>query len=129
MVTAAKSVLKSKPLAMPILALPILAVLGAFAVTSWAQGPQQQFPQQQLPPQGQVEAQPQAGDPADAAENGVARISFVQGNVSLRQGTAAEQSAAVMNAPIMKDGILTTGENSQAEIQLDGVNLLRVAPG
>jgi hypothetical protein len=128
MVTAVKTVLKSKPLAMPILALPILALMGAFAVSGWAQGPQQQFPQQQ-PSQGQVEAQPPAGDPADAAENGVARISFVQGNVSLRPNGAGEQSAAVMNAPIMKDGILTTGENSQAEIQFDGVNLLRVAPG
>ncbi len=55
----------------------------------------------------------------------------MQGNVSLRPNSAWwRQSAAVMNAPIMKDGILTTGDNSQAEIQFDGVNLLvRVAPG
>ncbi len=76
------------------------------------------------PPQGQPQA-----EQGDSPENGVARISFVQGNVSVRQGTSTEQTAAAINGPLMKDGAVITGENSQAEIQLDGVNLLRVAPG
>ncbi len=108
-------------------AMPILALIAAFAVNGpvWAQG------QQQFPPQGQVQpqSQPPTGDPGDASENGVARISFVQGNVSFRQAPTAEQSAAVMNAPVMKDGALTSGENSQVEIQFDAVNFLRLAPG
>jgi hypothetical protein len=106
--------------------MPILALIAVAAVTGpvWAQGPQQQ-----LPTQGQVQPQSPTGDPAEAAENGVARISFVQGNVSFRQGPTAEQSAAVMNAPVMKDGAITTGENSEGEIQFDAVNFLRVGAG
>jgi hypothetical protein len=108
-----------------IVAMPILALIAATAATvaMWAQDPQA------APPQGQ-QAQGQSGpDQGDSPENGVARISFVQGNVSVRQDSNGDQTAAVVNGPLLKDGALITGENSQAEIQFDAVNLLRVAPG
>src|ERR1700719_407854 len=89
-----------------ILAMPILALLAA---PIWGQDV--------------------GADQGDSPENGVARISFVQGNVSVRQGSSGEQTAAAVNGPLMKDGALITGEVSQAEVQLDAVNFLRVAPG
>jgi len=46
---------------------------------------------------------PQAGAPQDGgaeeAEHGVARISVMQGEVSVRHGDAGELSAAALNAP------------------------------
>jgi hypothetical protein len=98
-----------------ILAVPVVALLATSLI--WGQD---QLPQ----PQGAPGA-----EQGDSPENGVARISFVQGNVSVRQGSSAEQTAAAINGPLMKDGAVITGENSQAEIQLDAINFLRVAPG
>ncbi len=58
---------------MPIFALPILSLIGAFAVTGLGpRVPNNKIPQQQLPPQGATRrSSTSAGDPADAAENGV----------------------------------------------------------
>ena len=94
-----------------ILAMPIFALLAAATVTTPIWG------------------QDVGAEQGDSPENGVARISFVQGNVSIRQGSSAEQTAAAVNGPLMKDGALITGETSQAEVQFDAVNFLRVAPG
>lgn len=99
------------------LALPIFSLLAIAATIAVGQ-------EAPPPPQGQPPA-----DTGDSPENGVARISFVQGNVSVRQGQSGETSAAMINGPLMKDGALLTGENSQAEIQFDGLNFLRVASG
>ena len=122
-------------------------ILGlVFAITwvasIWAQVPQQpyppqgvpqgQFPPAQLPP-GQVppgQGQPGAiEDNGDAPDHGVARLSIVQGNVSVRQADNNEQSAAAVNGPLMKDDLVVTGDNSRAEVQFDANNFVRIAPG
>ena len=65
---------------------------------------------------------------ADAPNRGVARISIINGNVSVRRGDSGEAVAAALNAPMTATDRLTTGEGSRAEIQFDGLNMIRLAP-
>jgi len=90
----------------------ILAVLLAGTAVVWAQQP----PQQQ-------------DDDGYAPEHGVARISLVNGDVSMRRGDSGDVSAAVMNGPLVVNDILSTGENGRTEIQFDFGNMIRVGPG
>jgi hypothetical protein len=46
----------------------------------------------------------------DAPERGVARLSVVQGNVSMRRGDSGEIIAGALNAPIVIEDRLITGE-------------------
>jgi hypothetical protein len=71
----------------------------------------------------------QAEQQADNPERGVARLSVVQGNVSIRRGDAGEMIAGAMNGPLIASDQIMTGEGSRAEVQFDGSNLLRIAPG
>ncbi len=57
---------------------------------------------------------------------GVARISLMDGEVSVRRGDSGEWVAGVINAPLMTDDRIATGQNSRAEVQLDGANVLRL---
>ena len=66
-------------------------------------------------------------DDYDDPSRGVARISLMQGDVSVRRGDSGEVTAAAMNAPLMSQDALRTGPASRAEIQLDFANFLRVA--
>src|SRR5690242_3617427 len=66
-----------------------------------------------------------AQDPDDQ-KRGVARVSVVQGDVSVQRGDSGDWVAATVNTPLMTDDRLATGVNSRAEIQFDGANLLRV---
>src|SRR5689334_2803777 len=66
-----------------------------------------------------------AQDPDDQ-ERGVARISLMNGEVSVRRGDAAEWVAGVVNAPLMTDDRISTAPNSRAEVQFDGSNLIRI---
>lgn len=77
---------------------------------------------QQPPPQ-------QQDDDGYAPEHGVARISLVNGDVSVRRGDSGELSAAVMNGPLVVNDMLSTGPNGRAEIQFDFGNMIRVGPG
>jgi len=74
---------------------------------------------------------PQAGAPQDGgaeeAEHGVARISVMQGEVSVRHGDAGELSAAALNAPLVATDRVATGANSRAEVQFDASNMIRLA--
>src|ERR1700693_4105066 len=76
----------------------------------------------QQPPQ-------QPDDDGYAPEHGVARISLVNGDVSVRRVDSGELSAAVMNGPLVVDDFLSTGQNGRAEIQFDFGNMIRVGPG
>ena len=92
----------------------------ALMPVSGQQYPQpQQFPQQ--PPQQQQ-------DDGDAPEHGVARISLVNGDVSVRRGDSGELGAAALNGPLMVNDHLSTGQNARAEIQFDWGNLIRLGP-
>jgi hypothetical protein len=99
----------------------ILAVLLA-SVAGWAQQYPQQFPQQQQGPQ-------QGIDDGDAPDHGVARISLVNGDVSMRRGDSGELSAAALNGPLVMNDQLATGQNSRAEIQFDWGNMIRLGAG
>lgn len=62
----------------------------------------------------------------DDLKRGVARISVVNGDVSVRRGDSGEAVAAATNAPLMTEDQLLTGPNSRAEVQFDASNTLRV---
>jgi hypothetical protein len=95
----------------------IFTVLLAGAVSTWAQ----QFPQQQQQPQ-------QADDDGYAPEHGVARISVVDGDVSVQRGDSGEFTAAALNGPLVANDHLATGQNGRSEIQFDFGNMLRLGP-
>ena len=69
-----------------------------------------------------VHAQQESGDEA----RGVARISVINGDVSVKRGDSGELVAAGLNAPLMVQDTLLTGPSSRAEIQFDYANALRV---
>jgi hypothetical protein len=66
-----------------------------------------------------------AQDPDDL-KRGVARISLMNGDVSVRRGDSGEWVAGVINAPLLTDDRVATGPNSRAEVQFDSSNLLRL---
>ncbi|MCC6390697.1 MAG: hypothetical protein IT167_08845 [Bryobacterales bacterium] len=58
----------------------------------------------------------------------MARISLLQGDVSVRRGDSGEWVAAAPNAPlVVQDRLITGGGASLAEVQLDYNNLVRLA--
>ena len=82
-------------------------------------------PQQSAPPQGAPQ-----GEPDGQYEQGraVARISVINGDVSVRRGDSGEVTAAALNAPLVANDSILTTSSSRAEVQLDSSNLVRVAP-
>jgi hypothetical protein len=61
----------------------------------------------------------------DDRQHGVARISVMEGQVSVRRGDA-DWVAGVVNAPLLADDHISTGPNSRAEIEFDAANLVRL---
>lgn len=74
---------------------------------------------------GVVQAQ---DDDYNDPSRGIARISIQQGDVSVRRGDSGEVTAAALNAPLMSQDAIRTGDASRAEIQFDATHFLRVAP-
>src|ERR1039457_5314214 len=66
-----------------------------------------------------------AQDPDDL-KRGVARISLINGDVSVRRGDSGEWVAGVVNAPLLTDDRIATGANSRSEVEFDSSNVLRV---
>jgi hypothetical protein len=66
-----------------------------------------------------------AQDPDDL-KRGVARISLMDGEVSVRRGDSGDWVAGVVNAPLLTDDRVATGQNSRAELQFDAANILRI---
>src|SRR5208283_567523 len=66
-----------------------------------------------------------AQDPDDL-KRGVARISLMNGEVSVRRGDSGDWVAGVVNAPLLTADQILTGPNSRAEIQFDSANMLRI---
>jgi hypothetical protein len=62
----------------------------------------------------------------DDLKRGVARISLMEGDVSVRRGDSGEWVAGVINAPLLTDDRIATGANSRAEVQFDSSNILRI---
>ena len=67
-------------------------------------------------------------DPADAAEHGVARVSLVNGPVSVTHGDAGEPVGSAMNAPLVTTDRIATGDGARAEVQFDAIHFIRLAP-
>ncbi|HEX3468225.1 MAG TPA: DUF6600 domain-containing protein [Candidatus Elarobacter sp.] len=61
-----------------------------------------------------------------SAEPGVARISDMQGSVAVQRGDTNTPVAATVNAPVLGADYVTTGNNSRAEIDLDGASQVRL---
>jgi hypothetical protein len=57
---------------------------------------------------------------------GVARLSLIEGDVSVRRGDAGETVAGAMNSPVMFGDAIVTGQQSRAEIQFDYSNMIRL---
>ncbi|HEY1338584.1 MAG TPA: FecR family protein [Bryobacteraceae bacterium] len=62
----------------------------------------------------------------DDLKRGVARISLIDNEVSVRRGDSGEWVAAVVNAPLLSDDRISTGPNSRAEVEFDASNVLRI---
>jgi hypothetical protein len=58
----------------------------------------------------------------------VARVSIAQGDVNITRGDNGQLSGAVINTPLVARDHLETSGGSRAEVQLDAVTLLRLAP-
>jgi len=80
---------------------------------------QQPFPQQ--PPPLQVED-------GDSPDHGVARISVLNGEVSVRRGDTGDVTAAALNGPLLMNDHLATAPGARAEIQFDWGNMIRLGP-
>jgi uncharacterized membrane protein YgcG len=64
-------------------------------------------------------------DPDDV-KRGVARISLMDGDVTVRRGDSGDWVAGVINAPLMTGDQVATAANSRTEIQFDAANALRM---
>ena len=58
---------------------------------------------------------------------GVARISVINGDVSVRRGDSEDVIAAAVNSPLVVQDRLLTGPTSRAEVQFDWANMIRLA--
>jgi hypothetical protein len=67
-----------------------------------------------------------AQDNEDGPGRGVARISVVNGDVSVRRGDSGDYIAAALNAPLVVQDAVVTNRRSLAEIQFDYSNMLRL---
>ena len=63
---------------------------------------------------------------SDDLKRAVARISLMDGQVSVKRGDSGDWVAGIINAPLITDDRIATGPNSRAEVQFDGSNLLRI---
>ena len=68
----------------------------------------------------------QAQSSEEGPGRGVARISVLSGDVTVRRGDSGDLVAAAINAPLVVEDQLMTAAGSRAEVQFDYANLLRV---
>src|SRR5579862_3910929 len=101
------------------LAVPILALFAVASVVAQAPPPATG----PLPSQGSA----QGPAPADAQnEPGVARVSFINGDVTMQRGDSGDVSAVTLNTPLMAGDKISTGDASRTELQLDYANIVRL---
>ncbi len=58
---------------------------------------------------------------------GVANVSVANGNVVIVRGDSGQQVPATVNAPLVPGDVIATGSGSLAEVQFDGISMLRLA--
>ncbi|HWB99755.1 MAG TPA: DUF6600 domain-containing protein, partial [Bryobacteraceae bacterium] len=66
--------------------------------------------------------------PEGSQERGVARISLINGDVSVRRGDSGDWVAGAVNAPMVVEDSVATGAGSRAELQFDYANVARLIP-
>src|SRR5579862_1182910 len=59
---------------------------------------------------------------------GVANVSVSQGPVVIVRGDSGAQVAATLNAPLLPGDYISTAGGARAEVQFDGVQMVRLAP-
>lgn len=62
-----------------------------------------------------------------AEQPGVARVSYMHGDVSSQRGDNGQWVAVTVNAPISVDDRVSTGERSSADLELDYADVLRMS--
>ena len=67
-------------------------------------------------------------DLVDEPGRGVARLSLINGDVSVKRGDTGDWMAGAVNTPLVVEDHVMTGPGSRAEIQFDWANSLRLAP-
>jgi hypothetical protein len=67
-----------------------------------------------------------AEDPDDGPGRGVARISVINGDVSVRRGDSGDLVAAAINAPLVVGDQILVGPTSRAEVQFDYADMIRL---
>ncbi|HWQ52439.1 MAG TPA: FecR family protein [Bryobacteraceae bacterium] len=67
-----------------------------------------------------------AEDEDENPGRGVARISVINGDVSVRRGDSGDWVAGAVNAPLVVQDTVATGPNSRAEVQFDSENVIRL---
>ncbi|MDQ2945819.1 MAG: FecR domain-containing protein, partial [Acidobacteriota bacterium] len=74
----------------------------------------------------QLENDSQGPSPENDPSRGVARISLLNGEVSVRRGDSGDVVAAALNAPLVSQDRVLTSSSSRAEVQFDSGNMLRI---
>ena len=75
-----------------------------------------------------LQSGPAMAQTADEEEGrGVARISILNGDVSVRRSDTGDWVAAAVNAPVIVPDTVYSGASSRAEVQLDYANMIRLA--
>lgn len=59
---------------------------------------------------------------------GVARLSLMNGDVSIQRGDSGDWVAGAINAPLLAEDRIATGPTSRAEVQFDFFHRVRIAP-
>ncbi len=80
---------------------------------------------QPAPPPEDAGAPPDEPDGQYETGRAVARISVINGDVSMRRGDSGDVIAATLNTPVMAGDALLTTSSSRGEVQLDSANALR----
>ena len=113
-----------------------LASLAALSLLTLGLMPASALGQAPPPPSGSSNQQddPYAGagggtnaQPQEEAGPGVARVSYIHGDVSSQRGDNGDWVAVTQNSPISQGDRVATGPNSRAELQLDYANILRMS--
>src|ERR1700746_2892522 len=104
--------MKTKKLAW--LAIPVLAGFAAISAAA------------QAPPGPEPASTPGSTGSANDNSHGVARVSFIHGDVTMQRGDSGDFSSVALNTPIMTGDKVATGEASRTELQLDYANILRL---
>jgi hypothetical protein len=99
------------------LAIPVLALFAV--IPAGAQAPDQE------PAPGPPGTQAPAPE-GTQNDPGVARVSFIRGDVTMQRGDSGDFSAVALNTPLVTGDKVATGDASRTELQLDYANILRL---